>query len=112
MDYNKKIEQIKTDTSENFSNQSSPSTDSLMKVVEQLKNTPSSTTDFFESDNLPKEILETYSDDKIPSPVRKAQMETFQLIDTIKVLKDTIETFSPVLQEGKKIMSLFENMKI
>ena len=56
--------------------------------------------------------LPKYSDDIKPTPFRKAQEETYQLIDTIKTLKDTIETFGPVLSEGKKIMSLFENMKI
>ena len=49
--------------------------------------------------------LPKYSDDIKPTPFRKAQEETYQLIDTIK-------TFGPVLSEGKKIMSLFENMKI
>lgn len=106
MDYTQKTEQL-----EKFDNQS-PSMGNLMDAVKQLKNSPSTVEDFKEKDTSLGPVLEKYSDDKVPTPVRKAQMETFELIDTIKILKDTIETFSPVLAEGKKIMSLFENMKL
>jgi hypothetical protein len=38
--------------------------------------------------------------------------ETYELMNTVNALKDTISTLAPVLQEGKKIMSMFENLKI
>lgn len=56
--------------------------------------------------------LEKYSDDKTPNALKIAQKETYELINTVNALKDTITTLAPVLQEGKKLMSMFENMKI
>jgi len=121
MSYTKKVEQFKLERFDNPGSDekkehmsSSSSADGLAQVMKQLQNSPSSIEDFKETskDDKLTPILEKYSDDNIPTPVRKAQMETFQLIDTIKVLKDTLETFTPVLAEGKKIMSLFESMKI
>ena len=53
-----------------------------------------------------------YSDDKKPNALKAAQKEAYELIDTVNALKDTISTLSPVLMEGKKLMSLFENLKI
>ncbi len=52
-----------------------------------------------------------YSEDKM-TPHKKAQMETFQLMDSIKQLETTIKTLNPVLSEGKKIMSMYENFKL
>jgi len=54
----------------------------------------------------------TYSDDKKPNALKAAQKEAYELIDTVNALKDTISTLSPVLMEGKKLMSLFENLKL
>ena len=56
--------------------------------------------------------LDKYKDDKTPNALKQAQKETYQLIDTVNALKDTITTLAPVLNEGKKIMSMFENIKI
>jgi len=53
-----------------------------------------------------------YSDDKRPNALKDAQKETYELMNTVNALKDTISTLAPVLQEGKKIMSMFENLKI
>ena len=53
-----------------------------------------------------------YSDDSKPSALKQAQKETYELINTVNALKDTIETLSPVLQEGKKLMGMFESLKI
>jgi len=53
-----------------------------------------------------------YSDDKIPNALKDAQKETYELMNTVNALKDTLSTLAPVLQEGKKIMSMFENLKI
>ena len=53
-----------------------------------------------------------YSDDEKPNPLKDAQKETYELINTVNALKDTITTLAPVLQEGKKLMGIFENLKI
>jgi hypothetical protein len=52
-----------------------------------------------------------YSDDNKPNPLKQAQKEAYELIDTVNALKDTVNTLSPVLQEGKKLMDIFENLK-
>jgi hypothetical protein len=53
-----------------------------------------------------------YSDDKKPNVLKQAQKEAYELIDTVNALKDTVNTLTPVLQEGKKLMGIFENLKI
>jgi hypothetical protein len=53
-----------------------------------------------------------YKDDNIPNPLKQAQLETYQLIDTVNTLKDTITTLAPVLTEGKKLIDIFQNLKI
>ena len=91
------------------------SAQNIKNLIKDLSNKPLSKEDTKPTNNNEPNLglpLPKYSDDITPTPFRKAQEETYQLIDTIKTLKDTIETFAPVLSEGKKIMSLFENMKI
>ena len=56
--------------------------------------------------------FEKYSNDKIPNALKDAQKETYALIDTVSSLTDTLKTLSPVLSEGKKIMSMFESLKL
>lgn len=56
--------------------------------------------------------VDKYKDDKTPNALKIAQKETYELINTVNALKDTLTTLSPVLQEGKKLMSMFENIKI
>jgi hypothetical protein len=53
-----------------------------------------------------------YNNDKKPNALKDAQKETYELINTVNALKDTISTLAPVLKEGKKLMSIFENLKI
>jgi energy-coupling factor transporter transmembrane protein EcfT len=53
-----------------------------------------------------------YNDDKKPNALKIAQKETYELINTVNALKDTISTLAPVLQEGKKLMNIFENLKL
>ena len=53
-----------------------------------------------------------YSNDKTPNALKDAQKETYALIDTVSTLKDTIESLSQVLKEGKKLMEMFESLKI
>jgi len=56
--------------------------------------------------------LDKYKDDEKPNALKIAQKESYELINTVNALKDTISTLSPVLQEGKKLMNIFENLKI
>ena len=53
-----------------------------------------------------------YSNDKVPNALKEAQKETYALIDTVNTLKSTIETLTPVLKEGKKLMDMFENIRV
>jgi len=56
--------------------------------------------------------VQKYSDDKKPNALKDAQKETYELINTVNALKDTISTLAPVLQEGKKLMNIFESLKL
>lgn len=56
--------------------------------------------------------ISAYADDKKPNHLKSAQKEAYELINTVKALQDTIGTLSPVLQEGKKLMGLFESLKL
>jgi hypothetical protein len=53
-----------------------------------------------------------YSDDKKPNALKQAQKEAYELIDTVNALKDTVNTLAPVLSEGKKLMDIFQNLKL
>ena len=64
-------------------------------------------------DNIGSELdITKLSDDSKPNALRDAQKETYELINTVNALKDTITTLAPVLNEGKKLMSIFESLKI
>jgi len=56
--------------------------------------------------------VKKYSDDKKPNALKDAQKETYELINTVNALKDTISTLAPVLQEGEKLMNIFESLKL
>lgn len=64
-----------------------------------------------ESDKLGVDTTK-YSDDNKHNSLKQAQKEAYELIDSVNALKDTITTLAPVLQEGKKLMNIFENLKI
>jgi predicted membrane protein len=53
-----------------------------------------------------------YSDDKKPNALKHAQKEAYELINTVNALKDTVNTLAPVLSEGKKLMDIFQNLKL
>ena len=53
-----------------------------------------------------------YSDDKKPNALKQAQKEAYELINTVNALKDTVSSLSPVLTEGKKLMDIFQNLKL
>jgi len=56
--------------------------------------------------------IEKYSNNDIPSPLQQAQKETYELINTVAALKDTLTTMTPVLTEGRKLMDMFQNFKL
>lgn len=53
-----------------------------------------------------------YSDDKKPNVLKQAQKEAYELIDTVNALKDTVNTLAPVLSEGRKLMDIFQSLKL
>lgn len=67
--------------------------------------------DLEETNNKLNINISSYSDDKKPNHLKAAQKESYELIDTVKALQDTLATLSPVLSEGKKLMSIFESLK-
>ena len=68
--------------------------------------------DDLKENNILKIDTKKYSDDDIPNPLKQAQKETYQLIDTVNTLKNTITTLAPVLSEGRKLIDIFQNLKI
>lgn len=52
-----------------------------------------------------------YKDENKNTALQQAQKETYQLIDSVSALKDTITTLSPVLSQGKDIMNMFQSLK-
>jgi len=42
----------------------------------------------------------------------QAQRATYQLVDTVQQLKETMTNLGPILKEGKQVMSMFENMNL
>ncbi len=53
-----------------------------------------------------------YEDEKKNYPLKKAQQEVYELVNTIDTLKNTIDTLAPVLSQGKELMGMFENFKL
>lgn len=42
----------------------------------------------------------------------QAQRATFQLVNTVQQLKETMENLGPVLKEGQQVMTMFEDMNL
>ena len=102
-------DKVKNEESDDLVQKSKNGIEELLKQVNggiELKEE-----DLKETDKL-NISLDKYKDDKTPNALKQAQKETYQLIDTVNALKDTLTTLGPVLSEGKKIMSMFENIKI
>ena len=64
-----------------------------------------------ETDKLNVDAKEL-SDEKKFDPMRNAQKDTYELINMVDSLKNTMETLAPVLSQGKEIMNMFENFKM
>ena len=52
-----------------------------------------------------------FKDENKNTALQQAQKETYQLIDSVSALKDTITTLTPVLSQGKEIMNMFQSLK-
>lgn len=52
-----------------------------------------------------------YSEEKM-NPHKRAQIESYQLMDSIKQLETTMKSLNPVLSQGKKLMDMYENFKL
>lgn len=52
-----------------------------------------------------------FKDESKNTALQQAQKETYQLIDSVSALKDTIITLTPVLSQGKEIMNMFQSLK-
>ena len=89
------------------------SKEGLAKLLKQMNGGVKLTeTDLKETTDPINVDLKKYSDDNTPNALKIAQKETYELMNTVSALKDTITTLAPVLQEGKKLMSMFENIKL
>ena len=44
--------------------------------------------------------------------VNTTYKDTYELINMVDSLKNTMETLAPVLTQGKEIMNMFENFKL
>lgn len=55
---------------------------------------------------------EEYENEEKFDPMKRAQKETYELINMVDALKNTMETLAPVLSQGKEIMNMFESFKM
>lgn len=68
--------------------------------------------DTTENEPIGIDISQMMHDEIKPDPLKKAQKETYELIDTIGILKETVQSLNPVLSEGKKVMDLFKGLNM
>jgi len=57
-------------------------------------------------------VMKKYSDKMETRDLARAQKETFELINSVKQLQDVVESLAPTLREGKKVMDMFEQLKL
>ncbi len=85
----------------------------IQKLVEKLQGGIAlKEEDKKETPKLNKDFRNTKYTEEKNSPLKQAQIETYELMDTISNLENTIKTLSPVLNEGKKIMDMFESFQL
>ncbi len=103
-----KVSSVSSGSDPNKMNESIKGIQELLKKVNggiELKED-----DLKETGNLNIDVSK-YSDDNKFNPLKQAQKEAFELIDTVNALKDTINTLSPVLSQGKELMNIFQTLK-
>jgi len=85
----------------------------IQKLVEKLQGGIAlKEEDKKETPKLNKDFRNTKYTEEKNSPLKQAQIETYELMDTISNLENTLKTLSPVLNEGKKIMDMFESFQL
>jgi hypothetical protein len=85
----------------------------LEKYTDRLKGKiPLSEDDVVDNEPVGIDTFAMKHDEVKPDPLKKAQKETYELIDTINILKETVQTLNPVLSEGKKVMDLFKGLNM
>jgi predicted membrane protein len=117
MNYKKTVENFQDlDKESKESNESQEINKSKENIQELLKKINGGIkleeSDLKETDTPLNIDLEKYSDDNKPNALKLAQKETYELINTVNALKDTLTTLSPVLKEGKKIMQMFNDISL
>ncbi len=104
---------IKKFESEHKSGKSNIDSSKLEKYTEKLKGgIELKDDDTTENEPVGIDTSEMMHDEIKPDPLKKAQKETYELIDTIGILKETVQSLNPVLSEGKKVMDLFKGLNM
>ena len=87
--------------------------DNLNKYVEKMKGGIELREDDVENTGpVGIDVTRMSFDDEKPNPLKRAQIETYELIDTIGTLKETHHSISPILSEGKRVMDMFKGLNM
>jgi hypothetical protein len=104
---------IKKFEADHKSGKNAINSDKLEKYTEKLKGKIElKEDDTTENEPIGVDTTEMLHDEIKPDPLKKAQKETYELIDTIGILKETVQSLNPVLSEGKKVMDLFKGLNM
>ncbi len=104
---------IKKFESQHKSGASNIDTSKIEKYTDQLKGKIElKDDDTTENEPVGIDTSQMMHDEIKPDPLKKAQKETYELIDTIGILKETVQSLNPVLSEGKKVMDLFKGLNM
>ena len=110
---NKNIEEIPVTEKETKDLDMNKASADIQKLVEKLQGGIAlKEEDKKETPKLNKDFRNTKYTEEKNSPLKQAQIETYELMDTISNLENTLKTLSPVLNEGKKIMDMFESFQL
>jgi hypothetical protein len=119
-DKNKEKEEFSNDNTKEFINEleaimtpeSKKASNNIKDLLKQANGGIKLTDDDVKESKVLGINTDELSNDKKPNALRDAQKETYELINTVNTLKDTLMTLSPVLTEGKKLMNMFESVKL
>lgn len=119
-DENKEKEEFSNDNTKEFINEleaimtpeSKKASNNIKDLLKQANGGIKLTDDDVKESKVLGINTDELSNDKKPNALRDAQKETYELINTVNTLKDTLMTLSPVLTEGKKLMNMFESVKL
>ncbi len=104
---------IKKFESQHKSGNSNIDTSKIEKYTDRLKGKIElKDDDTTENEPVGIDTSQMVHDEIKPDPLKKAQKETYELIDTIGILKETVQSLNPVLSEGKKVMDLFKGLNM